>query len=65
MHVNERVEIEADNDRIIIKRINKKHKTLEERLAGLPAIINAVNGINFILTKIHFTKYTINNFNND
>ncbi len=34
LHENDRVEIEADIDRIVIKRINKKHKTLEERLAG-------------------------------
>ena len=34
MHENDRVEIEADNDRIVIKRISKKHQTLEERLVG-------------------------------
>ena len=34
LHENDRVEINADNDRIVIKRINKKHKTLEERLAS-------------------------------
>lgn len=34
LHENDRVEIKADYDRIIIRRINKKHKTLEERLAG-------------------------------
>lgn len=34
LHENDRVEIEADNDRIVINRINKKHKTLAERLAG-------------------------------
>lgn len=32
LHENDRVEINADNDSIVIKRINKKHKTLEERL---------------------------------
>lgn len=31
---NDRVEIQADHNHIIIKRINKRHKTLEERLAG-------------------------------
>jgi len=34
LHENDRVEINADSDSIVIKRINKKHKTLEERLAG-------------------------------
>ena len=34
LHENDRVEIKADNDSIVIKRINKKHKTLEERLDG-------------------------------
>ena len=33
MHENDQVEIKADNDCIIIKRINKKHLTLKERLA--------------------------------
>ena len=31
---NDRVEINAGKDCIIIKRTNKKHKTLEERLSG-------------------------------
>lgn len=31
---NDQVEIKAENDYILIKRANKKHKTLEERLAG-------------------------------
>ena len=34
LHENDRVEINADNNCIIIKRLNKKHKTLEERLVG-------------------------------
>ncbi len=34
LHENDRVEINAENDCIIIKRTNKKHKTLEERLSG-------------------------------
>lgn len=34
LHENDRVEIKTQNDCIIIKRINKKHMTLEERLAG-------------------------------
>ena len=34
MGENDQVEINAENDRIIIKRTNKKHKTLEERLSG-------------------------------
>ncbi len=34
LHENDRVEIEAAQDCIIIRRISKKHKTLEERLAG-------------------------------
>lgn len=32
-HEHDRVEIEADDNCIIIKRIEKKHRTLEERLA--------------------------------
>lgn len=28
------VEIKAENNCIIIRRVNKRHKTLEERLAG-------------------------------
>lgn len=31
---NDKVEVIADNDRIIIKPLNKKHKTFEERIAG-------------------------------
>ena len=31
---NDQVEIKAENDYILIKRTNKKHKTLEERLAS-------------------------------
>lgn len=34
LHENDKVEIKAENDCIIIRRANKKHKTLEERLAG-------------------------------
>ncbi len=34
LHENEKVEINADNNVIVIKRINKKHKKLEERLSG-------------------------------
>lgn len=34
LHENDKVEIRAGNDCIIIRRANKKHKTLEERLAG-------------------------------
>lgn len=34
LHENDRVEINADNDIIVIKRMNKIHKKLEERLAG-------------------------------
>ena len=34
LHENDRVEIQVENDYIIIKRINKKHKTLEERLSA-------------------------------
>lgn len=30
---NDRVKIEADKDTIIIRRLGKKHKTLEERIA--------------------------------
>ncbi|MDD4801622.1 MAG: AbrB/MazE/SpoVT family DNA-binding domain-containing protein [Syntrophomonas sp.] len=31
---NDRVEIKAEKNCIIIRRINKKHKTLQERLEG-------------------------------
>jgi len=31
---NDQVEINAENDCIVIKRTNKKHKTLEERISG-------------------------------
>jgi len=31
---NEQVEIKTENDQIIIKRVGKRHKTLEERLIG-------------------------------
>lgn len=34
LHENDQVEIKAENDYILIKRANKKHKTLKERLAG-------------------------------
>lgn len=34
MRENDSVEIRAENGCIIIRRANKKHKTLEERLAG-------------------------------
>lgn len=34
LHENDRVEISVENDRIIIKRISRRHKTLEERLKG-------------------------------
>ena len=33
MHENDRVEINAEDDTIIIKRANKKHMKLEERIA--------------------------------
>lgn len=33
LHENDRVEINTDNDSIVIKRMNKKHKKLEERIA--------------------------------
>jgi antitoxin MazE len=33
MRENDRVEIKVENGCIIISRINKKHKTIEERLA--------------------------------
>ncbi len=31
---NDRIEINAENDTIVIRRANKRHKKLEERLAG-------------------------------
>lgn len=31
---NDQVEIKTENDCIIIKRVGKRHRTLEERLAG-------------------------------
>jgi antitoxin MazE len=34
LHENDRIEINAENDIIVIRRANKKHKKLEERLAG-------------------------------
>jgi len=34
MRENDRVEIRAEKGCIIISRANKKHKTIEERLAG-------------------------------
>lgn len=34
LHENDRVEIKAEKDYIVIRPANKKHKTLEERLAG-------------------------------
>ena len=34
LHENDKVEIKAENGCIIIRHANKKHKTLEERLAG-------------------------------
>ena len=34
LHENDKVEIAADNHQIIIRRAAKKHKTIEERLAG-------------------------------
>ncbi|MDF9407956.1 AbrB/MazE/SpoVT family DNA-binding domain-containing protein [Pelotomaculum isophthalicicum JI] len=34
MRENDRVEIRVENGSIIISRANKKHKTIEERLAG-------------------------------
>lgn len=34
LHENDRVKIDAENDCIIIRRANKKHRTLAERLAG-------------------------------
>ncbi|MDI6880294.1 MAG: AbrB/MazE/SpoVT family DNA-binding domain-containing protein, partial [Desulfitobacteriaceae bacterium] len=34
LHENDRVTIDADNDKIVIKRLNEGHKTLQERLAG-------------------------------
>ena len=34
LHENDRIEINTDNNVIVIKRVNKKHKKLEERLAG-------------------------------
>lgn len=33
LHENDRVEIQADKNSIVIQRLNKRHKTLEERLA--------------------------------
>jgi antitoxin MazE len=33
LHENDRVEINADNDIIVIRRMNRRHKKLEERLA--------------------------------
>lgn len=33
LHENDRVEINTDNDIIVIKRMSKKHKKLEERIA--------------------------------
>ncbi|MCL6558736.1 MAG: AbrB/MazE/SpoVT family DNA-binding domain-containing protein [Firmicutes bacterium] len=34
LHENDKVEVNVENGCIVIRRINKKHKTLEERLAG-------------------------------
>jgi antitoxin MazE len=34
LHENDRVEINVENGCIIISRANKKHKTIEERIAG-------------------------------
>jgi len=34
LHENDRVEINADRDSIVIKRLKKKHTTLEERIAN-------------------------------
>jgi antitoxin MazE len=34
LHENDRVEIKTENGCIIISRVNKKHRTIEERLAG-------------------------------
>lgn len=34
MRENDRVEIKAENGCIIISHVNKKHKTIKERLAG-------------------------------
>jgi Growth regulator len=34
LHENDRVEINAEKDCITIRRANKKHKKLEERLSG-------------------------------
>lgn len=31
---NDRVEVNAENDCIIIRRATKKHKTIDERIAG-------------------------------
>lgn len=31
---NDQVEIKADKDSIVIRRVNKKHKILAERIAG-------------------------------
>lgn len=34
LHENDRVEIKTENGCIIISRVNKKHRTIEERLVG-------------------------------
>lgn len=34
LHENDKVEINAEKDCIIIRRISKRHKTLEERFSG-------------------------------
>ena len=34
LHENDRVEIAAENQQIIIRLAGKKHKTIKERLAG-------------------------------
>jgi len=45
---NDRVEIHAKNNYIIIRRAGKKHKTLEERLAGY----NLKSLLKFITTPV-------------
>ena len=34
LHENDKVEVAADNHQIIISRVAKKHKSIEERLKG-------------------------------
>jgi antitoxin MazE len=34
LHENDKVEINAEKDCIVIRRANRRHKTIEERLSG-------------------------------